>query len=131
MDPLYSLIHCFPLIVCFCSPVCPPPDTLSAAQSANANADFANFDAFGSTSGSTGGFPSAPHAPVHHSSTGRANVTHPNHGQIQTLALCAYRGCTCWEEGQCNGKCPDRLTHTFLSSLDLHIRIVQRKAFQN
>uniref|UniRef100_A0AAQ4S4W9 ArfGAP with FG repeats 1a n=1 Tax=Gasterosteus aculeatus aculeatus TaxID=481459 RepID=A0AAQ4S4W9_GASAC len=42
----------------------------TTAQSANANADFANFDAFGSASGSTGGFPSAPHAPVHHSSTG-------------------------------------------------------------
>lgn len=71
----YYLIHCFPLIVFFCSSArlilipTPPP----AAQNANANADFANFDAFGSTSGSTGGFPSAPQAPFHPSNTGRAS----------------------------------------------------------
>ncbi|XP_029028249.1 arf-GAP domain and FG repeat-containing protein 1a isoform X2 [Betta splendens] len=34
----------------------------STAQNTNTNADFANFDAFGSTSGSTSGFPSAPQA---------------------------------------------------------------------
>lgn len=62
----------------FCSSTClnliltPPP----AAQNANANADFANFDAFGSTSGSTGGFPSAPQAPFHPSNTGRASSLH-------------------------------------------------------
>ncbi|GAA6221588.1 arf-GAP domain and FG repeat-containing protein 1 isoform X8 [Lates japonicus] len=42
----------------------------TTAQNANANADFANFDAFGSTSGSTGGFPSAPQAQFHPSNTG-------------------------------------------------------------
>lgn len=86
--PLFSS-HCL-----FCSSDClnliltPPP----AAQNANANADFANFDAFGSTSGSTGGFPSAPQAPFQPSNTGRAsslcwtNSTHPNHSQIKTIA---------------------------------------------
>nr|XP_020456109.1 arf-GAP domain and FG repeat-containing protein 1 [Monopterus albus] len=39
------------------------------AQTANANADFANFDAFGSTSGPTGGFPSAPQATFQPSNT--------------------------------------------------------------
>ncbi|KAG7480375.1 arf-GAP domain and FG repeat-containing 1 isoform X6 [Solea senegalensis] len=39
-------------------------------QNANANADFANFDAFGSTSGSSGGFSSAPQAPFQLSNTG-------------------------------------------------------------
>nr|XP_043887877.1 arf-GAP domain and FG repeat-containing protein 1a isoform X2 [Solea senegalensis] len=38
-------------------------------QNANANADFANFDAFGSTSGSSGGFSSAPQAPFQLSNT--------------------------------------------------------------
>ncbi|XP_026048102.1 arf-GAP domain and FG repeat-containing protein 1a isoform X9 [Astatotilapia calliptera] len=33
------------------------------AQNTKGEADFANFDAFGNTSGSTGGFPSAPQAP--------------------------------------------------------------------
>ncbi|KAM9853026.1 arf-GAP domain and FG repeat-containing protein 1a isoform 2-T2 [Aulostomus maculatus] len=39
-------------------------------QNANANADFANFDAFGSTPGSTGGFPPTPQAPFQPSNTG-------------------------------------------------------------
>uniref|UniRef100_A0A8C2ZLL3 ArfGAP with FG repeats 1a n=1 Tax=Cyclopterus lumpus TaxID=8103 RepID=A0A8C2ZLL3_CYCLU len=39
------------------------------AQNHNANADFAKFDAFGSTSGSTGGFPSAAQASFHPSNT--------------------------------------------------------------
>lgn len=97
--PLFSS-HCvfffgLFLLLCFCSSAClnliltPPP----AAQNANANADFANFDAFGSTPGSTGGFPSAPQASFHPSNTGRAsslhstNDTHPNHSHIKTLAF--------------------------------------------
>ncbi|XP_034403765.1 arf-GAP domain and FG repeat-containing protein 1a isoform X1 [Cyclopterus lumpus] len=43
------------------------------AQNHNANADFAKFDAFGSTSGSTGGFPSAAQASFHPSNTGSAS----------------------------------------------------------
>ncbi|XP_024655265.2 arf-GAP domain and FG repeat-containing protein 1a isoform X2 [Maylandia zebra] len=35
----------------------------TVAQNTKGEADFANFDAFGNTSGSTGGFPSAPQAP--------------------------------------------------------------------
>nr|XP_019950776.1 PREDICTED: arf-GAP domain and FG repeat-containing protein 1 isoform X4 [Paralichthys olivaceus] len=44
----------------------------TTAQNANANADFANFDAFGSTSASSG-FPSAPQAPFQPSNTGSAS----------------------------------------------------------
>lgn len=90
--PLFSS-HCL-----FCSSDClnliltPPP----AAQNANANADFANFDAFGSTSGSTGGFPSAPQAPFQPSNTGSAsslcwtNSTHPNHSHKTLACLCTH-----------------------------------------
>lgn len=40
------------------------------AQNTKGEADFANFDAFGNTSGSTGGFPSAPQAPFQPPNTG-------------------------------------------------------------
>ncbi|XP_026231443.1 arf-GAP domain and FG repeat-containing protein 1a isoform X3 [Anabas testudineus] len=50
----------------------------STAQNTNTNADFANFDAFGSTSGSTSGFHSAPQASFHLSNTGSASGGLPN-----------------------------------------------------
>uniref|UniRef100_A0A3B4FRH7 Arf-GAP domain and FG repeat-containing protein 1-like n=1 Tax=Pundamilia nyererei TaxID=303518 RepID=A0A3B4FRH7_9CICH len=40
------------------------------AQNTKGETDFANFDAFGNTSGSTGGFPSAPQAPFQPPNTG-------------------------------------------------------------
>nr|XP_024655270.1 arf-GAP domain and FG repeat-containing protein 1 isoform X7 [Maylandia zebra] len=42
----------------------------TVAQNTKGEADFANFDAFGNTSGSTGGFPSAPQAPFQPPNTG-------------------------------------------------------------
>lgn len=41
----------------------------------SANADFANFDAFGQSSGSSnfGGFPTASHSPFQPQTTGRAS----------------------------------------------------------
>ncbi|CAI5694250.1 unnamed protein product [Oreochromis niloticus] len=43
------------------------------AQNTKGEADFANFDAFGNTSGSTGGFPSASQAPFQPPNTGSAS----------------------------------------------------------
>ncbi|XP_006799955.1 arf-GAP domain and FG repeat-containing protein 1a isoform X7 [Neolamprologus brichardi] len=43
------------------------------AQNTKGEADFANFDAFGNTSGSTGGFSSAPQAPFQPPNTGSAS----------------------------------------------------------
>uniref|UniRef100_A0A3B4FRZ5 Arf-GAP domain and FG repeat-containing protein 1-like n=2 Tax=Haplochromini TaxID=319058 RepID=A0A3B4FRZ5_9CICH len=43
------------------------------AQNTKGETDFANFDAFGNTSGSTGGFPSAPQAPFQPPNTGSAS----------------------------------------------------------
>uniref|UniRef100_I3JDW8 ArfGAP with FG repeats 1a n=1 Tax=Oreochromis niloticus TaxID=8128 RepID=I3JDW8_ORENI len=42
----------------------------TVAQNTKGEADFANFDAFGNTSGSTGGFPSASQAPFQPPNTG-------------------------------------------------------------
>ncbi|XP_061924311.1 arf-GAP domain and FG repeat-containing protein 1-like isoform X1 [Entelurus aequoreus] len=46
----------------------------TTAQNSNTNADFANFDAFGSTPGSMCGFPSAPQAPFQASNAGGTTI---------------------------------------------------------
>lgn len=69
----------FPLIVgfiffffCLSEPHLPTP----VSQNASANAGFANFDAFGGTSGSTSGFTSAAQTSFHPSNTGRESSIH-------------------------------------------------------
>lgn len=83
--PLFSLcvvFFCFFFSVCLNLILIPPP----AAQNTNTNADFANFDAFGSTSGSTSGFTSAPQATFQLPTTGRARFYHKLTGP-KTLAF--------------------------------------------
>lgn len=62
----------FLLFFCLSEPHLPTP----VSQNASANAGFANFDAFGGTSGSTSGFPSAAQTSFHPSNTGRESSIH-------------------------------------------------------
>lgn len=79
------LLSSIVLILCCCVFVClnliliPLP----AAHNTNTNPDIANFDAFGGTSGSTCGFPSAPQATFQPTNAGRASS---HHWMIKTLA---------------------------------------------
>lgn len=90
INPFFSPHFFFPPSVCLYN----TSTQLQVAQNTKGEADFANFDAFGNTSGSTGGFPSAPQAPFQPPNTGRAswfywtNNTTKSIRQRNRFALC-------------------------------------------